>query len=60
MKTFKEYIEKRVKECGVPFIGQAPDSGGEMSWQGAAGNGELHSAKGNIPVKKKHKKKPHH
>ena len=60
MKTFAEFLEAKIKEggTGVPFVGQPPDPGGEMSWQGAAGHGELHSAKGDIPVKK-HKKKKH-
>jgi len=58
--TFKEYLAKKFKENGVPFVGQAPDPGGEMSWQGVPGGGKLHSAKGDIPVKKKHKKKRHH
>ena len=65
MRTFKEYlVEQKLKEAGtgVPYVGQAPDPGGEMSWQGTAGGGQLHSAKGDIPVRKhkKHKKKHHH
>lgn len=56
MRTFKEYLAAQ-KENGVPFIGQAPDPGGEMSWQGVPGGGKLHSAKGDIPVKKHKKKK---
>ena len=43
--------------AGVPFVGQKPDPGGEMSWQGAPSGGKLHSAKGNVPAMKKHMKK---
>jgi hypothetical protein len=62
MRTFREYLaeQRKLKESGVPFVGQAPDPGGEMSWQGAAGGGKLHSAKGDIPVKKHKKHKKHH
>jgi hypothetical protein len=43
---FSEWL--KIKETSVPYVGQAPDPGGEMSWQGAPGGGKLHSAKGNV------------
>lgn len=48
---FKEWL--KVRECGVPYVGQKADPGGEMSWQGDIEGGKLRSAKGDIPVKKK-------
>ena len=52
---FKEWL--KIKEAGVPYVGQPPDPGGEMSWQGAPSGGKLHSAKGDVPVHHRKKKK---
>lgn len=57
---FKQWFLKEIGAgVGVPYVGQAPDKGHEMSWQGAPSGGKLHSAGGDVPMKhsKHHKRK---